>query len=80
MQFYLSFGKSWSNTVFYSSVRLTLSLLLFDDRETFLQVVASIHKQDSVECTKEDDGEAKEAVTTECYIGHVTHFRNDSFR
>jgi hypothetical protein len=43
-------------------------------------VVASIHKQDSVECTKDDDDESKDSVTTECYIGHITHFRNDSFR
>ena len=37
--------------------------------EAKVKVVASITKQDS-----------KSSDTTECYVGHVTHFRNDSLK
>ena len=45
---------------------------LVEDRfgcESKVKVVASITKQDS-----------KSSDTTECYVGHVTHFRNDSLK
>ena len=45
---------------------------LVEDRfgcEAKVKVVASITKQDS-----------KSSDTTECYVGHVTHFRNDSLK
>lgn len=45
-----------------------------------IQVVASIQKQDSTTSAEAPTNGAPREVTTECYVGHVTHIRNGSFK
>ncbi len=69
-----SFGLRWQNNLQLYSIQKRRRKW-----KIWFQVVASIHKQDSSDCAKDEEGK-EDSVTTECYIGHVTHFRNDSFR